>query len=213
MAKKAHKYTVEGTSDLLLNNPQTIDPTNDFTKRMKAITGKRVKVDADHYALMRLEWEAKLYFDKNGDIALPGLQFGACMLSAAKKQRKGDQVKSGLFIDGNFPLEYEGRQENPCKDPDNPTYFLAQLWEDPQFHLTVAARVGKAMIMRTRPRFDKGWRCTFALEYNDEILNLGDITKFLQYGGEMIGVGDWRPRYGRFTVIGSEPIKAVNATK
>jgi hypothetical protein len=34
----------------------------------------------------------------------------------------------------------------------------------------------------------------------DNAGNLIMLTEWLQKAGEVVGLGDWRPRYGRFTV-------------
>jgi hypothetical protein len=36
--------------------------------------------------------------------------------------------------------------------------------------------------------------------YNDSLLNESDVLDLLRLGGEQIGLGDWRPKFGRFVV-------------
>ena len=57
-------FRVVGSQPLLMNNPQTVDPTAPVTKAIKALTGKKKKTDADIEDIMRLKFAAALYIDK-----------------------------------------------------------------------------------------------------------------------------------------------------
>jgi len=101
--------------------------------------------------------------------------------------RKGQQARAGLFCDGVFLLEYNG--------PRN----VEVLWADEAFRVTAGVRVQRNRIMRTRPLF-RTWSLSFEVQYNASQLNLEEITAFVRIGGEQIGLGDWRPRFGRYVV-------------
>jgi hypothetical protein len=111
----------------------------------------------------------------------------AQLIESAKKRKKGPQAKAGIYCDGNFPLLYEGP-----RDPE-------ALWAQPAFRLTVGARVQRNRVMRTRPIF-REWALRVQVTYNDTLLNVADIRELLHLGGEHIGLGDWRPKFGRFEV-------------
>ena len=38
------------------------------------------------------------------------------------------------------------------------------------------------------------------MKFLPSLLNAGDVRNFLTAAGEQIGIGDWRPRFGRFIV-------------
>jgi len=99
----------------------------------------------------------------------------------------GPKVKAGLYCDGNFPLLYDGP-----RDPD-------ALWADPAFRWTVPARVQRNCIMRTRPMF-REWGVRFQVTFNESLLNQHEIIDLLHLGGEQVGLGDWRPKFGRYIV-------------
>jgi hypothetical protein len=75
----------------------------------------------------------------NGQVCLPGEIMEAHLVEAAKKLKKGQQAKAGLFCDGTFPLVYPGPAD------------LEDLWADQTFRLTTGVRVQRNRIMRTRP--------------------------------------------------------------
>ena len=52
------KYHLEGASPLLMHNGALADPLNFWAKKMKEITAKQKKTDADHEEIGRLEWRA-----------------------------------------------------------------------------------------------------------------------------------------------------------
>ena len=54
--------------------------------------------------------------------------------------------------------------------------------------------------MRTRPIFND-WSAVIHLDFEDSILNESDVVDFATKAGAVVGVGDWRPRYGRFEVV------------
>jgi len=187
MSYQALTYQIRGLCPILLHNGQTADPLNHYAKEIKKIASKRNKTDADIEQMMMLEWQAGLYIE-NKAVVIPDTVLLGMITAAAKKIKKGPQAKSGIFIQGNFPLQYEG--------PKN----LEKLWQDEKFRLTVKVTVNRSSIMRTRPKFDK-WSLGFPVEIDTTLINESDLTDILKIGGKQIGLGDWRPRYGRFEVV------------
>jgi hypothetical protein len=53
--------------------------------------------------------------------------------------------------------------------------------------------------MRTRPIFES-WTLLAQVLYNPSQLNRSEIQEFFRIGGDLIGLGDWRPRFGRYLV-------------
>lgn len=137
--------------------------------------------------MMMLEWQAGLYVE-NGVVGIPDTVLLGMLIAAAKKIKKGQQAKSGIFVQGFFPLKYDGSTD------------LKKLWENEEFRLTAKVRVGTSSVMRTRPKFDN-WSLEFNAEIDDTLINEGDLNEILKIGGKQIGLGDWRPRFGRFEVL------------
>ena len=54
-----------------------------------------------------------------------------------------------------------------------------------------------AKVMRTRPVF-RNWSCTAVAQYDPDVLNLRDIEEIAADAGKLVGLGDWRPKHGRF---------------
>ena len=59
--------------------------------------------------------------------------------------------------------------------------------------------VNRARIVRARPRFDS-WSLEFVIQCIDERIDESRISDVLIEAGCYHGIGDFRPRYGRFTL-------------
>jgi hypothetical protein len=59
----------------------------------------------------------------------------------------------------------------------------------------------RSAITRTRPAFTKGWQCKFSLtSILPEYINPDFLRTLIDGAGKFIGIGDFRPTYGRFVV-------------
>jgi len=183
------KFRIVGVVPLVMHNGVLADPRNEIVRQMKKISGKRAKTDADYDELARLEWRGSLYL-QDGEPCIPGYVLEAMLVGrggAARKQKKGKQAAAGLYILNDFPLEYEGP-----RDP-------GELWELEQFRLVRAVRIQSSRVMRTRPIFNE-WAATVEVTFNPELVNEAEAEHWMKIGGEQVGLMDWRPKYGRFTV-------------
>jgi hypothetical protein len=185
---KEMEVRIEGVSPLIMHSGQMADPTNRFAKALKEISGKRKKTDADHEAMSRIELEAGLY-QTNGIVTMPGDCIEACIIAGAAKMRLGKVFRSGVFCDLDGKFLVNGRQVKAETVLTNPEYKDSR-----------AVVIGKARIIRTRPIF-RNWSCEFKLYYNtDVIANAEQVIRALTDSGQLVGLCDFRPKYGRFTV-------------
>jgi len=76
-------------------------------------------------------------------------------------------------------------------------------FKEPQYLDQHRVIVGRAAVTRTRPALKEGWRAKFILMVNlPEYVPPQKLNSLLQQAGRIIGIGDFRPSYGRFNVIG-----------
>lgn len=189
------KVRIEGVQPTLMHNNQACNPLNRFAKAMKAITGKRKKTDEDIEALARIEWESGLYFSPELGPYYPAVNIEAMLCSAAKKLKKGTDVKQSVRV---FPLEIPLQYTGP-RDLDGlkKIAFSGDKVEGEDFFDMRAVGVQGATIMRTRPRFNK-WALEFEIIADEATFNRDDIIHILTIAGNKIGLSDYRPRYGMF---------------
>jgi hypothetical protein len=181
------KIRCTGTRPLLMHNARLADPLDEVVKAMKRISAKRRKTDEDYEELARLEHAGGLYIDPDIGPFLPGQNVERCLLDAARISRAGKSIERGVFITTDVnPVAYVGP-----RDRDG-------LWGDRNFRHTALARVQSSRIARTRPVFPS-WMIEADGDLDTSILSIESLSEIAVTAGSMVGLGDWRPRFGRFT--------------
>lgn len=178
---------IRGVAPLICHNAQLSDPLNEWTKAIAEISSKRKKTEADHLELSRREFFGGLYMGDKGPV-IPGGNIERMLRDAAAKQRKGKDVQAGLIVMDDAPILYEG--------PKDPT----KMWDSGKYVLRATVGVNSARVMRTRPYWSE-WSLKFRIDYDTTILNRASIVEFVKVAGNMVGLGDWRPKHGRFEVV------------
>lgn len=178
-----------GRTPLLMHSDVTVNPLHPITKQIKKVTSKRTnKTDEDHEEVARLEHLAGLYLDPDLGPYMPGQNIEACLVKAGGITRMGTKLKQAMFVTTDVnPLVYSGPRD------------AKGLWADENFRYMASVKVGQARVMRCRPQF-RDWRfdCQAILDTN--IVDLADLQDIAVTAGTRIGLGDYRPRFGRFTV-------------
>ncbi|MBR0777287.1 hypothetical protein JQ625_20845 [Bradyrhizobium diazoefficiens] len=169
-----------------MHNGQLADPLSDATKALARLTSKRVKTEADHLEIGRIEWNGSLWLD-SGRPCVPAEALIATFVAAAKTRKRGDEARAGLVVMENAPLDYPGSKD------------LDHLWLDQAYRLRTSVRVRGARTMRTRPRFDD-WSLKFVARYLPTVLDRDEVIELYRIAGFMKGLGDWRPLNGTFEV-------------
>jgi len=185
---KSLTFKIVGEAPLLLHNGALCDPLNEFTRKIKEISAKRAKVDADHEQIAKLEWFGSLYL-LDSKPCIPSEMMEAALIGkggAARKVKMGKQAAAGLFVPNHAPIEYDGPTD------------LEELYADKRFIHRSKVKVQTASVMRTRPIF-REWAATIAVCYSPDLINEKDVIQWMQVAGEQIGIGDWRPKFGRFS--------------
>jgi hypothetical protein len=171
------KVTLEGSSKMLFHrwNCDAVEA------KAKAAKGSAAKKTDD--------LESYVWRNEKGEICLPGEYLRQSIVHAAKfRQDPRSPRKSAMDM---------------FKAAIIPLTELASLgtkkWDYDDYHRVQVQRQG---ITRIRPAFNAGWRATIELmcnipEYVDPIL----LRQVLDDAGRLVGVGDFRPTYGRFVVV------------
>lgn len=180
------RITMTGTSAVLMHNGRLADPLDPATKSLRAATAKRGKTDDDLANVSRLEMVGGLYFDPDTGPYLPADNLWATLRDAAKKTRQGKLVIEGVIITSEVnPLVYPGPRDLPS------------LTENPNFVFRKTVVVQRQRIVRTRPIFQQ-WKCDAEGILDESVLDFADLKAIADRAGQLVGIGDWRPRFGRF---------------
>ena len=182
------RVKITGECPLLVHNGQLCNPLNEWSKKIKQVTSKRKKTDADHAEIARLEWFGGLYLH-DGKPCIPGEVIEGVIVNGAKKNKMGPRAKGGIFCEGNWLLSNGGANLSD----------LDALCADANYRLIVPAKVGASgKVMRCCPQF-KVWSLdSVEIKYDPSVVNEVDVMDCLNNAD---GVGDWRPKFGRFSAV------------
>ncbi len=173
----AVKVAIEGTAPLLFH-AWNVEAVKEKAGAAKGSKGKK----EDNV-------ESYVYRDERKHICLPGEYFRQSIIHAAKylqdprSPRKSamDLFKAGLLVLTEFASL--GKDE----------------WDYLDQRRVVIQRNG---VNRVRPAMHKGWRATFELQVIlPEYITREILGAAINNAGRLVGVGDFRPTYGRFQVV------------
>lgn len=182
------RFRFVGSVPLMLHNGQLTNPLNKWAKAIKEVAGKRKKTDADLLELARLEFMGGLYYDEKIGPYVPGECMHMFFVNAAKAVKLGKTTFAALrVVDDKIELKYKGP-----RDPN-------KMWDSGNFHDIRAVGVQRAKVMRCRPKFDQ-WSIEFTVAFDKESLDRQSVIDTATRGGEYVGLFEYRPRFGRFTV-------------
>jgi hypothetical protein len=179
-----------GIRPLLMHNGELADWKNPIAQRIREIVSKGTKklTEADFEERDRLEWEGGLYWDTDGP-AIPADNIERCIRLGAQRSRLGKDVVACVFCTlPVIPLKYDGPKTRD------------QMYADPHFTLRKGIVINKSRIIRIRPMIPTGWSLEFELEFDATIINPKALMRAMIDAGSLIGLGDWRPKFGRFLV-------------
>lgn len=168
--------TIEGTSDLLFHrwNCEAVEAKSAAKK------GSAAKKTDD--------LETYIYRDNQGFLCLPGEYVRQSVILAAKfRQDPRSSRKSAmdLYKAGIISLT-------------NVSSLGVKEWDYEDKRRVVIQR---ASVSRIRPAMKPGWKADFEFLINlPEYISKHDFIDVLSSAGKLIGVGDFRPTFGRFIV-------------
>lgn len=171
------KGEIEGSAPLLFNR---------FTEESQADmesgkTGGKFTVEQRRQQALDC-----IYRNERG-IYLPNWNFKCCLIEGARrgkvKEGKGSiapLLLATMFVDGELVFSHA-------------VEFLHEHWG------RRPPRTGGACMVR-RPGLEPGWKLPFCLVVIDDRRDASNIRLALEEAGLLVGLGSWRPEYGRFVV-------------
>ncbi|MGI9568412.1 MAG: hypothetical protein ACR2PH_01430 [Desulfobulbia bacterium] len=186
-------------SQLLMNNPQTVDPLNSYSKAIKQVTSLKKKTDDDIRRLRELEVEAKCYWDDDIGIYIPSRWVTASIAQHSFELAKvaKAKVRSAVFpTELKVKLNYKG---------EGKVGSLRHIVENGH-SITQNLKQGQVSVTKAAPCFHD-WSFNTTLEIDTEIINIAELKRIIEYGATYGGYGDFRPTFGR----ASANVKEVSA--
>lgn len=169
---------IQGSSDFLFHrwNNEAV------AEKSKAAKGSKAKKSDDI--------ESYVYRNEAGELSIPGEYLRMSIVGAAKFRQ----------------------------DPRSPRKSAMDLFKAAIISLTPLASLGtttwdyedkrrvviqRNAITRVRPAMHAGWSASFDLQINiPEYVDPNSLRETIEVAGRLIGVGDFRPTFGRFGIVG-----------
>ena len=171
------RVTLEGAADFLFHrwNCEAVD------EKSRAAKGSKAKKTDD--------LESYVYRNDKGELCIPGEYLRMAVVNAAKfRQDPRSPRKSGMdlfkaSIISLTPLASVGKKE----------------WDYEDRRRVVIQRNG---VNRVRPALRAGWQAQFELMVNlPEYVDRNALRETIESAGRLIGLGDFRPTFGRFGIV------------
>ena len=184
------QFKIRGIAPMLQHNSRLADPLDEYAKALKKISSKKKKTEEDFANMADIEMRGSLYWSKEQGLVVPGEMIEASIINGAKFKKLGATFKrSAQVVEFNCPLE----KTNAPKDFD-------KLADDHNFRYVKSVKVGTSRVMRTRPIIHQ-WETGFTVLFDPKQIQKDDIIEAVESAGMMCGLGDWRPRFGKFEIV------------
>lgn len=188
-----------GIRPLIMHNAAMIDPDNEFVRRKNELQRQMKKLKKDDVdgrekmrrEIERVEWRGSLYWAPTMGVYMPGKNIMACIVAGARKLKSGKQAEQAIIPIDDVPVETTVQTKD-----------LDILYNDKDFSLREAVRIPPktgTRVMAVRPKITK-WTLRFKIEFDEKVLPTADLIEANTEAGSLIGIGDWRPVFGRFLV-------------
>lgn len=169
--------TIRGTADILFHrwNCEAVE------EKAKAAKGSKAKKTDDV--------ESYVYRNHSGELCMPGEYLRQSIIHAAKfRQDPRSPRKSAMDLYKAAVISL-----TPMAS------FGVTEWD---YEHKCRVQVQRNGITRTRPAMKEGWQVTVQLHVTlPEYVRPMDLQEVVTQAGRLIGVGDFRPTYGRFAVV------------
>lgn len=182
-------FRIEGTSPLMVNNPRTVNPFDEYSKLLKPLTSKRTKSDEDMLEISRIKFLASLYRDQyDKKYILPAQNFEQSVIEAARERKLGKKFERSFRVFDDAELVFPDMYKTP-----------QELYELGIYVDVRAVGIKDVKIPTTRAIFPE-WSASFIAYYDETQLNESEVRECIEVAGLRYGVGTYRRKYGRYTI-------------
>lgn len=144
------------------------------------------------------EWREYFYATPDGEIYQPSSHIEGALVKAAVnfkvsgKRGKSykDLIVANVIVD---PERIPHCMKVPTEldaDADKPLYLDVR-----------PVIVQRARVVRIRPCFKAGWELSFEMQVIDDEIHPDLLQDVLALAGKTVGIGDYRPKFGRFNIV------------
>lgn len=189
---KMYDIKIEAISPMLHHGAQNVGMEEPKTRKKG---GQALQGDPE-------EWKQTIYFDSKYGVYLPASCIEASLCNAAKqfkvtgRQTASNYFKSGVFANDEF-LDFRVNGKKITS--------LDEIEVDKRTAKNPATRMRNTRYRAIFRNWSSNFRLTVA---SDDFISKEILKDVITYAGMFIGVGDYRPRFGRFKLIEIKEVKA-----
>lgn len=187
-AVKRLRLDMVGVTPLCMHSTRTLDPFDELSREIRALSSKRNKTDTETMNLIHLGYIAAMYWDKEIGPYIPGIAVEACIRNGAKFNKLGSTVERFVEVEEEkIPLIYEGP-----RDPE-------KLWQDKRFRDVRAHRVQMNRVVKAVPKFPV-WSASCTVSFVDSGIDTDRLVRAIHQAAMWHGLLALRPKFGKFQV-------------
>jgi hypothetical protein len=179
---------------LLTHNERLASKLDPVAREMSSIASKRKKTDDDLAELARLEFIGGVYETDDGQVGIPAWNVFKSLQEGARLNKLGRHVERGVLPIGAdiLPIKHDG--------PNT----VRAMW-DAGCYDQRSVKVGTSKVTRTRPLF-RNWTVDVTFAVDTEVIRMDELVMVAENAGRLVGIGDYRPRFGRYDVTITEGV-------
>ena len=186
-------FEIEGTMPLLLNNPRTINPFDEYARKKKEINAKRKKTEEDQLELMHLDFLSSVYQNKAGQYIIPGDCFKKTLEDAAKEKKLGKKFEQNIQILSDAVIDFEDNTKTPEELYNNGISKYVDV------RACGLHGIGGTKKINVTRFIIPEWKTQVQFIYDESQVEAADIISVFEVAGLRYGVGTYRKKFGRFT--------------
>jgi len=178
---------LEGVRPILMHNVRLANPLDPYTRRLKEAASKKDKTDEDLAVISWIEARGSAYETADGLLAIPAENVFSAIWEGAKGAKKGMQFKRAILpLTDLEPIYIDGETYNVDDYLDAGNIDVRPV------------KVQRNRVMRSRPIIRAPWTVTHRFEMMTDEFNFDQLQAAMNRAGRLVGIGDYRPRYGTF---------------
>lgn len=185
------EYTVVLISNgpMLMHSDKLANPAREEAiAHQKLLADKKTaKTTAGKMAVNKSQYINALYLNRDLRVVLPMMNIRKSLIEGARRFKRGKDVERGVIFLNDSLLNYDG--------PSAP----AKLWANRKFVDARTVKIGRSKVVAYRPIFPE-WSAEVQVIVDDSVINWADVMTAWVTAGNLIGIGDYRPLFGRYTV-------------
>ena len=185
---KSIRFRMVGSTPLMLNNPQTVNPMNSFAKAIKELTSKKKKTEDDLTEIFHLHFLASLYLNKKMQYIIPSNMIHRSIIEGAKENKLGAKFVRSTVVQEDAILRFD---DNTCTPEE--LYQMGDKYVDIR-----AVGIMKSKVPTARAIIPD-WSCETEIFFDESQLNDSEVWLAIRNAGLRYGIGTYRQMYGRYT--------------